>query len=512
LKLIVILILTSILQLIPVSRTGYLEIVGGVGGSEAKGAWVSSQSNLTNLATSYLNASKWCICNAGVGGKLMWFSSLVLEEITWPQLPSRPQIGTVLYLVDNDLNMGISLINKQKVLIKQTVTSPKCWFLCLVEALKAGREQMRQMTQKMLGEPHSTLVFSLIFGSSSPLPADFRHLLKVTGMSHALAVSGFHLTLFLKLNQLWLSRLRSSMLVLIALSLTAATYALIVGLRPPIVRALWMTLHQSLCVRWWHVQYRPLHSLAAFCVVALLYQPTLLESISFQFSVSATAGILILVPVLTKTGWLWQLESGQIFDQQNFDQQNISQKRQIAYGSLAKSLEKSLVQKVASFFREAATISLAAQLSTIPLVLFHFGELSLISILVSTTTAWLIPLLFLSGILLVPIVTLLAALLEPHFAIFLDVVVQLVSAWLWFWGSLLLKILNWFGSWQDALLVVEDFPRWGVLGWWAVLIAFVLIRRKMLGFSNSKNSVDFESDWELALSQLSAQKSIKTPI
>jgi competence protein ComEC len=386
-------------------------------------------------------------------------TSLLEELSVFPQ-GTKGYFGSRNDPFDRGLFTIKGLINREKVSNRQAVVSPNYWSARLEMLVQEGRARLRRAAEKLLPEPHSTLVFSLAFGAGGPLPPEMRHLLKVTGMSHALAVSGFHLTLFLKVNQLWLSRFRSPILLVSLLAVVAFSYALIVGLRPPIVRAVWMTLHQSLCVRWWRIQYRPLHSLLFFSVTALLYQPALLQSIAFQLSISATAGILILVPVLTKTGWLWQLESGQLF-----------------VGGMQKT-EQAWSSRVVSLFREAAVISLAAQLATAPLILFHFGEISIVSIIVSTLTVWLIPLLFTSGLLLVAASLLATWLLAPHFAIFLEFLVQLASVWLWFWSDLLLQILHWFAAIDGILVGVGEFPGWGVAVWWSLLLLVVAMKKK----------------------------------
>jgi len=185
------------------------------------------------------------------------------------------------------------------------------------------------------------VLLALSLGDKSLLQQDTKQLYADTGASHVLAVSGLHVgILFLLMQWLWQPARRPALrwaFLLTTLPLLWG-YALLTGASPSVLRASLMFSLFSLasCMNRTTNAYNTL-ALSAFLL--LLLNPMLLFHLSFQLSYMAVLGILFFYPRLSG---LWQPRF-------------------------------TFLRKV----YELMCVSLAAQLTTLPLTLLYFGQLPL---------------------------------------------------------------------------------------------------------------------------------------
>ena len=180
---------------------------------------------------------------------------------------------------------------------------------------------------------------ALLLGQQTDIGKEMLKDYQLAGAVHILSVSGLHvgfivmfLTALLKPlpNHRWGRALR---LLIILVSLWS--FAILAGLSPSVVRS--ATMFSFLA---WGAQLRrpanAFHTLAVSAMVLLLIHPAYLFDVGFQLSYAAVAFILWLQPILNN---LWQPKT-----------------------------------KIAGYARDICTVSVAAQIGTLPLSLYYFHQ------------------------------------------------------------------------------------------------------------------------------------------
>jgi competence protein ComEC len=145
------------------------------------------------------------------------------------------------------------------------------------------------------------LARALVLGDVSELPLAWKRGLRITGIYHLMSVSGVHVALVAGLVWLlggWLPR----PLRLLSMLAAIVFYLLLVGPLPSLVRSAVMG---GLAVVALLAERPPAaaNALSWAVIVLLLDQPDLALSTAFQLTVSATAGLLLLAPLLARR---WQ--------------------------------------------------------------------------------------------------------------------------------------------------------------------------------------------------------------
>ena len=205
--------------------------------------------------------------------------------------------------------------------------------------------------ERALSEPHATLARGLLLGQDELSDAWSERFRRV-GLSHIVAASGYNVTVFLSVifaGVIWfLPRKRAFVFVLAAIVL----YVLLAGAEAPVIRAGLMAA-VALFGRHLGRHAVPRNLLLVAAVVMLAFNPFLLrDDIGFQLSLLATAGILF-----------------------------FSKRMSERFAFIPETFG----------LREAWSTSLAATFSTLPLTVFQFGTLSLVSPIANLLVLPLIP-------------------------------------------------------------------------------------------------------------------------
>lgn len=304
----------------------------------------------------------------------------------------------------------------------------------------------------------SGLISSLIFGDRARLPSNIDHFIKVIGMQHIAAVSGFHVGLVVGVVRgptKYLPRWLGVGVLLVA----AWLYAIMVGAKPSVVRAV-MMISFSLLAGVMGRQYHRLWTLCLVAAVMLLVNPWYVLNVSFQLSISATLAIALLVPVFRdSTSSVVQLFVGDM-------PLVFSVESPVKAGLFGSALSRGY-----SVVLDVFVVSLAAQLGTLPLVLYHFGSTSAISLLASPVVLPFFPLVMYALIIWLLVVqagsfgAVLSKLLEP-------VVLGVEAVFTW--------LLSLFGGWEWGIVQVDGFTLEMVIAWYVAVLLFWLFfsRRK----------------------------------
>lgn len=209
-------------------------------------------------------------------------------------------------------------------------------------------ERSAAVLAQLYPQPEAALLAGILLGDDSALPEDARRAFRDTGTAHIVAISGFNIAILAGLIVLLLGKILPRAPAVLAAVLLISGYTLLVGGSPPVVRAAIMGavgLFGGLIGR----RQVGANSLAFTAALMCLVDPWLPWDPSFQLSFMATLGLVLYAEPMQRglTGWL--------------------QRR----------LPPSRARRIAAPLAEYVLFTLAAQITTLPVIAYHFGRLSL---------------------------------------------------------------------------------------------------------------------------------------
>lgn len=190
-------------------------------------------------------------------------------------------------------------------------------------------------------EPQASLLNGILFGIRAQIPKDFYQALIATGTLHIIALSGMNITILISLTArltLALGRKYSSLLTICLIAL----FVWFVGPSPTIVRAAIMG-SLSLLAIYFGRRYYALLALVLTSLIMLLIDFSLISNLSFQLSFLATFGLVL------------------------------------ANNNVKRQFPKNPLEKLIFPLKENVKLTLSAQIFTLPLILYNFHRISLIS-------------------------------------------------------------------------------------------------------------------------------------
>ena len=215
--------------------------------------------------------------------------------------------------------------------------------------------------------PEDTIGFAkaLLLGQTDDLDYETDTAFQLSGIRHVIAVSGLHVSILFSVIFL-LSCGNRFVMPVIGFPLLLL-FASVAGLSPSVVRACIMQGLLILSVLWVQ-EYDAPTALAAAVLFMLVLNPLTLLSVSFQLSVGCMIGILLFGQPL----YDWMLD------------QKCMQYRK----------KRGTKSKIVHFLAASLSVSIGAAAVTTPLVVRHFGTVSLIGVVTNLVTLWLVPLIF----------------------------------------------------------------------------------------------------------------------
>ncbi|MBL7078294.1 ComEC/Rec2 family competence protein [Candidatus Shapirobacteria bacterium] len=271
--------------------------------------------------------------------------------------------------------------------------------------------EARRIYERFLPEPIASLVSGIVLGAKSRLSTDFYQKLQNTGTLHIIVASGYNLTVISQIPVDFLAWFIGRKAALLFGGVLVWLYVLVAGSQPPVIRAAIIVTFIYLA----QFSGRKFNVWRAFAVVVwlmLVINPGLLTGISFQLSISAMFGLL-------------------------FFEKKWERLRKIPL--VGKGLAESL----------------SAQIMVLPIIGYHFGQVSWASPLINMLILPLVPYLMILG---------LAALLGLVFSWLALPFLYLVYPLGW----LLVKLIDFFGEFS-FLQFSFSFP------WWLVVVYYLVI-------------------------------------
>lgn len=235
-----------------------------------------------------------------------------------------------------------------------------------------ARERVVGNITRWLPEPEASLAAGILLGVRRRLPYEFYQDLIKTGTVHIVAASGYNVTIVARVVMVPLLKLFGRAWAIPVGIAAIVLYTIVAGGSAAVVRAGIMT---SLTLLAYYLG-RPAEAKRLLWVTAgmmLLVDPLKLVDVGFQLSVGATAGLLYVEPLIQRKLQISNLKS------------QASANNQITNNN----------KWVQSYLAEYLYPTLAANITTLPIILWTFGRISWFSPIVNMLVLPLTPLIML---------------------------------------------------------------------------------------------------------------------
>ena len=217
-------------------------------------------------------------------------------------------------------------------------------------SLYAVKTRSSALLNCILPEPAAALANGMLLGIESGIPDDVDEAFKATGTSHVIVISGSNIALLSGVLMAGLSHLLGKRRAVWPAILAITVYVLLVGADAAALRAGLMGILYIIAI-YLGRQSTAYVSLCASALLMTLHNPLTLWDIGFQLSFMATLGLVLFTDGIT-------LRFTRL---------------------LARRLAQERVQRVMAVLNDALIVTLAAQTTTLPLIVLYFGRVSLIS-------------------------------------------------------------------------------------------------------------------------------------
>ena len=244
---------------------------------------------------------------------------------------------------------------KQGIVIENVDGGLWIKFLRIVASI---REHYRESMKDVMSADDAAAIFAMLFGGYAGLNPELVEDFQTTGIVHILSVSGSHMSM-LAMATAWLCLLlRLPKSVTFALGFfVIGTYAILSGMLPQVLRSATMGI-LIFFAKTLDAEAEGARLLTLTALAMLINQPLLLFDISFQLSFTATAGLMY----------------------------------------LSEGLHKSM-ERLPKFFVEPASMTIAAQLASLPVIVWYFNQISLSSVLANVFVMPLLEVVIIGGLL-----------------------------------------------------------------------------------------------------------------
>ena len=264
------------------------------------------------------------------------------------------QIDSVTRMKADGITARLSA-NKQGISIEEVDGGLWTKFLRVVASI---RQHYREAMSEVMSREDAAAIFAMLFGGYAGLNPELVEDFATTGIVHILSVSGSHMSM-LAMATAWLCLLlRLPRGVTFAIGLfVIGTYAILSAMLPQVLRSATMGILIFLA-KTLDAEAEGARLLTLTALAMLINQPLLLFDISFQLSFTATAGLMYLSEDL-----------------------------------------RTAMERLPKFFTEPASMTVAAQLASLPVIVWYFNQISLSSVLANVFVMPLLEVVIVGGLL-----------------------------------------------------------------------------------------------------------------
>ncbi len=348
------------------------------------------------------------------------------------QLTTPPEFATFNY-ADFLARQGVySMIDRPQVKVLAHDQNSS-----ILAAIFTFRERAYVVIQQILPEPDASLLSGILLGIDAGLPADVQENFRVTGTSHIIAISGYNIVIIIGMVSTitvgLVGRRRAFYIIVIGL----IVYAVMVGGSASVVRATIM----GILLLWADHLGRPYaapNALFASGLFMTFLDPNTLFDVGFQLSFMATLGLMVFArPFANST-----------------------------HAFLARLFNRDWARRFVDILNDALLVTLAAQVATLPLLIYYFRQFSTVALIVN-------PLVLpaQTGVMAFGLLALSVGLLS--------IPLGQIAAWtVWPWLAWTLGVIALFARVPYASIPLDYVSPWWVAVYYAVLIGLTLYLRQ----------------------------------
>ncbi|MBR0242501.1 YebC/PmpR family DNA-binding transcriptional regulator [Candidatus Saccharibacteria bacterium] len=308
----------------------------------------------------------------------------------------------------------------------------------LSDIMFSARDWFAGRIESIVPETEAKLGLSYLLGLKAGLPKDLSESLRAVGLTHIVVASGAHLAILVEIAKKIFGKISRFAGVLFS-GVLIVLFMAMVGWTPSILRAGVMSV-LTLITWYFGRKMAPWRIILLTAAGTLLINPDFITNLGWLLSFASFIGIMILGPKVTR----------------------------FFYG-----------KKKPGFIASMIITTISATLMTLPITLYYFGQISLISVLANLlilpTLPYAMGLTFLTGVLadipgLGTIISWCATkLLDFH-----------------------IFIVELFGEWTQFLIKIEKYQMWVYILYIVVLGPFLigLIRRKVVKLRQANNFLE----------------------
>ena len=264
------------------------------------------------------------------------------------------QVDTVTRLKANGITARMSAV-KQGIEVEEVDGD---FWIKFLRGVAAIRQHYRQSMTEVMSAEDAAAIFAMLFGGYAGLNPELVEDFQTTGIIHILSVSGSHMSL-LAMATAWLCLLLKFPrgLTFIIGIFVIGSYAILSGLLPQVLRSAMMGV-LIFFAKTLDAEAEGARLLTLIALAMLINQPLLLFDISFQLSFTATAGLMY----------------------------------------FSEDLRKSM-ERLPKILSEPFAMTIAAQLASLPVVVWYFNQISLSSVLANALVMPLLQIVIIGGLL-----------------------------------------------------------------------------------------------------------------
>ena len=291
----------------------------------------------------------------------------------------------------------------------------------------AARGWLLAGLNQMVPEPEAALGAGILLGVRSSIAPEVADAFAIAGLTHVVAISGWNIAIVAAIVGAFLRPLEERrggrLIAPSAAAATIAGYVVLTGASPSVVRAALMA-GAMMVARFGGSRAHAASALGLAAMVMLASAPSVLWDVGFQLSALATAGLILFGATIERRleGW-------------------------------------------PTWLREPVALTIAAQLTTLPIVVASFGRLSLVAPIANVVVVPLVPLVMLLCAIAAPLGAIATSL---QFAPLIDLLRWAVGGGAW----LLLRAMIVAGQAAASVpfaSVSVAAPGWLALAWYPML-------------------------------------------
>ena len=291
------------------------------------------------------------------------------------------------------------------------------------------KSKLLQNTYRLFNDPEASLLAGILFGVDTGLTRELQNAFKNTGTAHIIAISGFNMAIIAGIFFSIFKNLFGERLGALFAILGIILYTLLVGAEAAVVRAAFMG-SISLLARQLGRRNDGMNALAIVALVMTFFKPLVLWDVGFQLLFFATLGLILYAEPFS-----------------NFT------------GNLIARLSKHDISALTNIINDNVVLTFAAQLTTIPIMAYHFKRISLIS--------------FIANPFILPVQP--AVMIVSGLAVFTSLVIyplgQLMAWVAWPFATYTIRMVEFFDRVPHGNINLGDSSIWFVFAFYIALLS-----------------------------------------